>query len=181
MVVQRVDDSSLNDTSTPCPASLSLVHACFSSLNLALIGPNTFAAQPPSQRVVAKLAGDDCAVHVCPLGWAVLRLTRAMEAVGEFVPDLVGSFFDLADGKMAASFVASATGDEINPFAALRVHFMGETGDSCTVRQWLMFVLHKTPPTEQAMYESPDLGDVFDVATSDVVMDTASLVQSYGN
>lgn len=98
--------------------------------------------------VAGKLAGGDtCLLGACPLGWGMLRLTRAMEAVGEFVPDLVGSAFDVADGTMTASFVASAIGDEVNPFAALRMRLMGDGADpaECTVGVLMVYHLFDPP------------------------------------
>lgn len=192
VIVRRIDDASdTNGTSTTCPHVLSLLQTCFSTLNLTMIGPNTFAVQPVSKYVVGKLAGDDtCIEAACPLGWGLLRLTRVMEAAGEFVPDLVGSAFHVADGSLAASLVASAIGDEINPFAALRMRIMGEGdgAEECTVRCCCCkgrAHLHATRHAflfTQTVYRAPngDLGDIFDVATPDVVIDADALVKAYG-
>ncbi len=143
--------------------------------------------------VVAKLADEQCVLAACPRGWGILRLTRQQEVSGEFIPDLVGSTFHLSDGLMATSFIASAQGDEVEPFSQLVVTSMladnpivnhtvcvGYVLGTFGCLQYLWQPMFYT----QAVYLAPqhNLGDVFDVATADVVMwgDSNGTIQSYG-
>ena len=43
--VETISNTNTTSQSTPCPPILSLVHTCLSSINLTMIGPNTFAVQ----------------------------------------------------------------------------------------------------------------------------------------
>lgn len=126
VVVQRVDSlgNMTQQQQQACPPELKVSCACSASLNLTMIGKNMFAVQPLVQYVVANLGDAQCALAACPHGWGMLRLTRRQEDAGEFIPDLVGSSFHMADGLMATSFVASAQGDEVEPFSQLLVKTM---------------------------------------------------------